>query len=472
MVTALKCRSLVLVPLGLTLVACRDGDPTAPAADGLAASAVSAASAQDRPDEAEMRAFAARIPGLGGYYFDDSGDLVVYVTDPAQAEAARAALAEVSGRGRGRILIRPALYTFIQLAAWRDAWSDRILDVRGVSFLDLDEAANRIVVGTAEAAARERVLGLLRESEIPIAALEFESVGYARSLAVVEYAPYLTTAPTQGDSIISYRRPLEGGLKITYRHDSNDPDYATTCTLGFPARLDNVRIVITASHCSKRHWDFDNTTYFQARPGAMRYFGYEYRDPNGTSCGFLSVNVCRNSDASAIYIEADVRDSLGFIARPVGPPPEGRSPYGIKVSSLLVDQANPTFRIVGKGTPDLKLPVDKVGVTTGWTRGELVKTCVDVQADRSYSKLRCQSYATFSATKGDSGAPVFHMHADGTVTLVGMMWGGTSDDLYAIFSSVGQIEKDLGTLHVAPSTTSSGGDGSDEPDLCPPNCVT
>lgn len=474
-------RSLFLLMAGgLTAAGCSDQatEPFRPAPDA-AVVAVPPATPDDRPDEAEMRRFAQRVPGLGGYHFDPDGALVVSLADPEQERAARAALAGVAARGSGGIRFRPARYTFAELRAWRDAWSDRILEVAGVTFVDLDEAENRVTVGVAEAGARARVAELLRDSEVPLAAVGFRAAGYVRSTGgVVEYAPYVSSAPMQGDSITSYRRPLEGGLKITYRH-SSDPDRTTACTAGFIAVLNGVRVMITASHCSRAHWDLDNTSYFQARQGAGRYFGYEYRDPNGKSCGLMSPNVCRNADVSAIAIESDVLSSLGYIVRPLGPPPDSISPYIIKVSSLLVDPQNQRFQIVAVREPAYGERVDKVGATTGWTRGPITGTCVDMPADRSWSKLRCQTWAMYSSTDGDSGGPVFIPGAEGTATLLGMNWGIVTRDgvQHAVFSSVGQIEKDLGSLQVMPGSSSGGGDpggggGDGGGLLCPPDCVT
>ncbi len=461
-----------------SLIGCQDQPATGPARNvPSAAASMVAGAAVDRPDEAEMAAFARAVPGLGGYYFGADGDLVVNLTPAADVAAAQAALASVARRGSGRVRASPATYTFLQLQAWRDALVEQVVDISGVTFLDLDEVANRVAVGIAEPRARGAVLEVARAAGLPAAAVSLVQAGRVQSNALEEYAPYIHTWPMQGDSVTSYRRPLEGGLKITYRRVGGDPDNAITCTLGFVARLNGVRVAITASHCSQRHWDQDQTSYFQAAPGAGRYFGYEYRDRNGSSCGFLSPNVCRNSDASAVFIESDVRDSLGYIARPIGPPPEGTSPYGIKASSLVVDPANQRFRISGRGSPIASAPVDKVGVRTGWTRGMVERTCVDMPADRSWSWLRCQGWASLSSARGDSGAPVFAMNADGTVTLLGMLWGRVTSDgqEYASFSSLGRIEMDLGDLQVIPASPPAGGEGPVEPgdgDTCPPNCVT
>src|SRR5689334_12200394 len=68
---------------------------------------------------------ARHIPGFGGYFFDEQGDLNVYLTDPSQEPAARAALANVarnrperSGHPWSRpaeIMVRVGDYDFLQL---------------------------------------------------------------------------------------------------------------------------------------------------------------------------------------------------------------------------------------------------------------------------------------------------------------------------------------------------------------------
>lgn len=460
----------------LLISACSD-QPTRPAAAGgpvLTDSNPSASPADDRPDEAEMLGFARQLPSIAGYHFAPGGDLVVGVTDSRDAAAARALLAGVARRGSGQVQVRPAQYRFLELRGWRDAIAGPLVEIRGVTMLDLDEMANQVVVGVSEPSVRAAVVELARGIGIPVPALGFVQAGYPELMSLEVHSPYLSTAPAQGDSITSYRRPLEGGLQIAYRA-SSDPDKATLCTLGFIAVHDGRRVGVSAGHCSQRMWDLDGVSYFQNRPGAGRYIGYEVRDPNATSCGFLSPNVCRHSEGMLMHLETDVPGEIGYIVRPVGPAPLGVSPYGTKVSSLQVDAADPKFRIVGQRAPGSGDIVHKVGIASGWTRGKMHRTCIDVPADRDWSWMRCQSLAEVSITSGDSGAPVFVDHENGTATLVGLAWGTVIMDgvRYAAFSSVPQLEKDLGALNTY-SESGSGG-GSTDPDpgpVCDPECMT
>jgi hypothetical protein len=232
----------------------------------------------------------------------------------------------------------------------------------------------------------------------------------------VLFAQYDQSQPLMGSSLQSYRRPLEGGLQIAFRRSGQAADRFSACTLGFNALLnDGTRAVITNSHCSDRSWDFDNTTYYQPVPGFERYLGYEYRDPNGTSCGFLSPNVCRDADAAAMYVDPLVQTHLGYLARTVN---RVQGPW--EAGSLSIDGSNPRFSVSGKQSwVSNGQVVDKVGRTTGWTHGGVFAACEDVSVGyRSWSKLRCQALATLTARPGDSGSPVFRWSGGETVWLV------------------------------------------------------
>src|SRR5829696_4622760 len=110
---------VLIVPAGLSLIGCQDQPPTGIGATHGSSVASAAVPVRDeRPDEAEMLALAERIPGLAGYHFEPDGELVVGLTDAGRAEQARAALADVAGRGSGRMRVRPAAYTFLELRGW------------------------------------------------------------------------------------------------------------------------------------------------------------------------------------------------------------------------------------------------------------------------------------------------------------------------------------------------------------------
>ncbi|HEX2078300.1 MAG TPA: hypothetical protein VHG08_11345 [Longimicrobium sp.] len=444
------------------MIGCQDQPATGPARSVPSATA-STGAAVSRLDEAEMAAFARAVPGLGGYYFGPEGELVVNLTPAADPSAAQGALAAVARRGNGRVQARPASYTFLELQAWRDALVDPLLALAEVASVDLDEEHNRVTVGVTTDAARGAVHALAAQLGVPVPALRIVPGSYVVPQDTTVYGPYLYTTPVEGNTLNGYRSVLEGGLQLGFRREGMEPNTFTFCTLGFNAVLNGYRVVITNTHCSDKTWDRDNTAYFQPQPGDGRHVGFEYKDPNGSSCGFLSPNVCRSADASAAYVESTVSTRIGYIARPLGPPPFGRSPYGTLYGSTVIDAAAPNFQIVGKHTADEGLVVDKVGAVTGWTSGKVTSTCVDVKVRyRSWSVMRCQKYATYSSTGGDSGAPVFEYYPDGTVRLVGIHWGETDDRSRAVFSSIANVENELGSLFVTAGSgggSTGGGDG-------------
>jgi hypothetical protein len=106
--------------------------------------------------------------------------------------------------------------------------------------------------------------------------------------------------------------------------------------------------------------------------------------------------------------------------------------------------------------------VHKVGRTTGWSSGNVTNTCATVNVSGSNIQLLCQTLVQRSGTVivqgGDSGSPVFQRTSDDNVTLVGILWGGsTSGDLF-VFSPLKNIQDELGAV-TATADGSGGGDG-------------
>jgi hypothetical protein len=90
--------------------------------------------------------------------------------------------------------------------------------------------------------------------------------------------------------------------------------------------------------------------------------------------------------------------------------------------------------------------VHKVGRTTGWTRGSVGATCVNVNVSGSNITQLCQTLVSARVGGGDSGSPVFRRQGSGSnVTLVGILWGGSGTSLY-VYSPLSNIEAELGAL--------------------------
>ena len=116
-------------------------------------------------------------PGFGGMYVDKDGRLAVFLKDPAQLPAARAAIETVFGQGTipaGGAHAVAGQYTMSQLAAWTRR-AGRVLALPGVVFVDLDEARNRVAVGVEDDSRTPSVQKMLGSLDIPRAAVVIET---------------------------------------------------------------------------------------------------------------------------------------------------------------------------------------------------------------------------------------------------------------------------------------------------------
>lgn len=193
-VAAGKTRLSHLVTLAaaaaLFAAGCKDAKTSttvaAPEAPGISAAAVPELPAQFgrfRPGEEHSVELAREVPGFGGFYLDDTGDLHAYLTDLKQSALARESLARVLAerqrdytqtehrmRTRSEIIIHQGQFTFLQFADWRNQLEDPIMRVPGVVWIGLDEHINRVAVGIDRArssAAEALVVRKLAELGIP-----------------------------------------------------------------------------------------------------------------------------------------------------------------------------------------------------------------------------------------------------------------------------------------------------------------
>jgi hypothetical protein len=439
------CNVCLTAASAVFLAACQDVTTNPP--ELAPANAASAAPAPSiREEEAELHQLAAEVPGFGGYYFDENGETVAFVTDLARADQARAAVQArlarnpVAPRG-GRVLVRQGRYTFPELAAWRDRITGPVVDIEGVESVDANEGRNRVVIGISSPAAQRGVEQLLAEHRVPREAVVME----AEEELSLQMAPEEDLAASFGGEFLSsVIRPLRGGIQIG-RWTNRSTGKWSRCTLGAIVRRSGYNLFLTASHCSQKSWEDDVGAHYQPMPDIYDYdlIGNEYDDKRGSSCGFMSPNVCRYSDATLIRINSSIGDELGRIARTRY---AASSVYPDTMGSLEIDPAAPYFQIVGRGPVSQGSTVHKMGARTGWTQGVVTNTCIDKPADRSYSWLRCQVATKTWVSPGDSGGPAFTLNTDGTVSLLGIFWGRTTSGSYHYYSPLSGIEKDLGSL--------------------------
>ncbi len=388
------------------------------------------------------------MPSFAGAYYDSDGNFVVLATDTAAAEAGRGVFEREhrnhTKSDRGSVVVRPAKYRFLELAAWRDATVGAFAEEPWIVSVDLDEVENRITIGVDKADApsiRATVMQRLTSLGVPPEALRI--FGTDRPRPDVAFA-----ALTEGGTINETVRPLVGGTVIWgYWPGPNggDPVY-NHCVLGFLTRFNGLAglYMVTNSHCSTGFWSRDLGPYYQQSDllgEGARHIGAEFWDPIPGRCWYWYHYVdCRESESTLVRLDDTVSVGVGMIARTLYAG-TGNSP-----GSLDIDPTNPVFYVTatehGVYAGD---PIQKVGSMTGWTAGTVYRTC---QTKWPYSgrMLKCQHQATYWSVGGDSGSPVFRLTGGSNVTLYGINWGRDSDPDVAVYSGYRSIETDFGHL--------------------------
>jgi hypothetical protein len=305
-------------------------------------------------------ALAGKIRAIAGFFFNDQGDIIVYLTDVEQLDAIRPLIQEmVAGRldglrsppGMGQqFVVREADYSFRELARYRMDLRDEIFGISGVVSLDIDETVNRISIGVTEGVPPEELRSTLQTLQIPAEMVTYQEASF----------------PTPGSHTVKDQHPdekIEGGWQIS------GPG---TCTLGFPAVRDpsGEEVFLTASHCSEVRYGPDDSEWYQPKTTFTPRVGIETEDPDGFTCDGLP---CRYSDVS--LVTAEKAFDLGTVATTEYS--GGSSVDG----SLKIYHDHPRWTARGQSSGSLVGErVDKVGRTTGWTHGQVDDTCYDPES--------------------------------------------------------------------------------------------
>jgi hypothetical protein len=412
----MKAAFRMLVGGAVLLAACQDvSEPT-----GLAPAPQAARVAADSRMAVEQARIGAELPAFGGMYLDEAGRPTVYVTDLKQTERVRSRLGEIArenGVSPEEIRFAAAQFSYAQLNDAFTRATHAAMPLAGSVFTDLDEAQNRVVVGVDNPGRINGVRQALARAGLA-----------AGSYDVVVTKP-IHNAATLRDRF----DPTVGGLQIHFTR--------YVCTLGFNALHGTERSFITNSHCTGRQGGVEGTVYYQPTSSVDgTVIATEVEDPTYFKGGVCPKGKnCRYSDSSrALYSSARGSD-LGGIAITTG----------VNNGSLTVAG---TSNVTGKSNNVLVgAEVNKVGRTTGWTRGTVTRTCVNTGVQGSNIMQLCQNFVESNTTVvagGDSGSSVWTGTGGGSVTLVGLLWGGSSDNLLFVYSPIGQVEQEIGTLTV------------------------
>lgn len=378
------------------------------------------------------------MPGFAGYYFDADERLVIRLVDPSMRDSARERALDALVRSGRELLTRSgspltvlfaeARYSFGELAGWRDSlYQHAFTRMQGVVSLDLNEAENRVVVGVLNDETGELVQQLASSFRIPVDALVIERGSYDR--------------PTQ-HSLHSRIRPFMGGSRIG----------PSGCTLSFAARQNGQAVLLTAGHCSSTWHQTDGGVIQQPyyTPGSSYSifdapFGAEIFEDDGyvlwgTTYRLADVSVY--DTLGTVGMSNELVFLVGRIAKPTQRLWGGYNAAG----ALTIDSTDSFLEIHGgiSTQVDGEL-VDKIGITTGWTYGQVDGTCVD--RTKGSTKLLCQAYAHINAEQGDSGAPVFKYYGRMEISLMGIVWGKNDNhETIGFFSDLEQIEAEIGSF--------------------------
>ena len=110
-----------------------------------------------------------QLPGFGGMFIDREGRLAVYLLDKSQLGGARSAIEAVFGVDSvpaAGVRALQGQYVVSQLKAW-SAMATDLLEMPGVTAVDLDEARNRVAIGVEHKSRTRAVERALSAIAIP-----------------------------------------------------------------------------------------------------------------------------------------------------------------------------------------------------------------------------------------------------------------------------------------------------------------
>lgn len=363
----------------------------------------------------DLATLARSVPGFGGLFLDH-GVPTVYLTDVSKrgtAERALGAFAQSRGVAAAEIRVLQGKYAYGDLDRWSQAVSYEAFEQSGVVFVDLDEAANRVLVGVERGASHANVRSLAARLGVPAAAL------VTREVDPIQYAATLR------DQV----RPVVAGLQINFGN--------FLCSIGFNAVSGGQNSFVTASHCTNKQGGVEGTQYFQSLASQPSSFiGTEVADPayqRNLTAACPKGKLCRFSDAARAAYAAGVSFTLGGIAQTSGP----------NNGSLTIAG---TFNVTSEGNAIVGDVANKVGRTTGWTQGVVTNTCVNTGVSGTRIVQLCQTFVSAGVGGGDSGSDVFGLTGESSVRLLGILWGGNSAGTQFVYSPISNVEQELGPL--------------------------
>ena len=302
--------------------------------------------------------------------------------------------------------------------------SPDVMSIPNTVFADNDERIGKVVIGISNLNAAAAVRNAMERNGI--AAGDYEVV----------ITPEIENKATLRDVF----RPVVSGVQVHFSR--------YVCSIGMNVDKGTERSFIIASHCTQTQGGTEGTTYAQPdRTTDPTVIATEVDDPlylKGGSCP--KGKKCRHSDAARALYSSTIASSRGEIAQTTG----------VNNGSLTVSTSNPRFFVTSQDNTTKSFPigmaVNKVGRTTGWTQGQVDRTCVNTSVSGSTVYLYCQTFVVNAGgatvvSGGDSGSGVFRITSGNNVEFVGLLWGGSSDNKTFVFSPLASVEQELGAVN-------------------------
>ena len=420
MLRAPSMRLALAAGVALVISACQDQpNPTSPDPRDVAVSTQRSAQGGGPPSVDELD---RQVPGFGGFFLDGSGEPTIYLARGAsRAPAERALGAYMAARGlsAAALHVREARFGWQQLQRWQDAATDGAFAVNGTVYVDNDETTNRVHIGVANIGTTGQVRAAIARLGVPDDAVIVDQV-----------EPIVQVASLQ--NVID--RPVRAGVQINF------PGFL--CSVGFNATSGGTRSFITASHCTTRQGGVENTPYYQPLQSVNgTVIAREVADPVYTKgAGCPGGRSCRYSDASRAAYVTGSNQALGLIARTSGP-----NNGSLEIVGSFTITADDCTTTLG-GCLAVGTTINKVGRTTGWTRGTLTNKCVNTGVQGTRIVQLCQDFVSAGVGGGDSGSDVFQVISSTNVKLAGVLWGGSSSGTQFVYSPFANVVRELGPL--------------------------
>ncbi len=397
-----------------------------------------------------------QVEGFGGLYLDENGAYIAYLKDKSDKSQLNSIIRSFTAPDRiafeREVIIKKGLFSFGELATWRELITAFLLTSNKfhfVSSVHIHEVVNRVIVGIHQDYWEDKSTDSVKNFIQQTLLIPEEAVVFEKEFDEYEERDDYDFDELTGDTF-ERQRPIIGGLRIS--SDSG------TCSMGFLGLFDDKPVFVTNGHCTENPHGNSNTLYFQGdRDDLANAVGMEIADGPQSLDKCVTPNSdcwpCRWSDSAIAGIDEHVEHARGYIAKTVR-----KSEEWMVEGSRIIDEDDPVFTIVDILEDDILtgMSLHKVGGNSGWTSGEVIRTCVDSRRSRHEIILQCQHRARYATSGGGtSGSPVFKRVAgdfegiENPVALVGIHRASSNRDQangYSAFSPIDGVLKDFNGL--------------------------